>query len=88
LYWFVRLLILTDPTSPRSSIHINEEALAQSLAIVDHRGQVIGGAFNDTMPPIDVEPEFREDDPILAAVLAAYEPVIAQLGAQDAKALH
>jgi hypothetical protein len=80
-------LILTHPTSPRSSIQVNEEALAQSLAIVDHRDQVIGDAFNDTIPPIDVEPEFREDDPFLAAVLATYEPVIAQLGAQDAEAL-
>ncbi len=83
LYWFVRLSILTDPTSPRSSIQVNEEALAQSLAIVDHRGQIIGGAFNDTMPPIDVEPEFREDDPFMAAVLATTEPIIAQLGAQE-----
>ncbi len=87
LYWFIRLLVLTDPTSPRSSIRVNEETLTQSLAIVDHKGQVIGGAFNDAMPPIDVEPEFREDDPFLAAVLATTEPIIAQLGAQDAEAL-
>jgi hypothetical protein len=39
------------------------------------------------MPPLDVEPEFREDDPFLDAVLATYEPVIAQLGAQDVEAL-
>jgi hypothetical protein len=87
LYWFIRLLVLTDPTSPRSAVRVNEEALAQSLAIVDRRGQVIGGAFNDTMPPLDVEPEFREDDPFLDAVLATHEPVIAQLGAQDVEAL-
>jgi hypothetical protein len=87
LYWFIRLLVLTDPTSPRSAVRVNEEALAQSLAIVDGEGRVIGGAFNDTMPPLDVEPEFREDDSFLAAVLATYEPLIAQLGAQDAEAL-
>jgi hypothetical protein len=39
------------------------------------------------MPPLDVEPEFREDDPFLAAVLSTYEPVITSLGIQDAEAL-
>ena len=87
LYWFIRLLVLTDPTDPRSAIRINEEALAQSLAIVDQRGQVIGGAFNETMPPFDVMPEFREDDPFLAAVLEFLEPVLTLLGSQDAEAL-
>ena len=87
LYWFIRLLVLTDPTSPQNAIQLNEEALAQSLAIVDQWGQVIGGAFNETMPPLDVAPEFREDDPFMAAILAVVEPVLAQLGAQDAEAL-
>jgi len=87
LYWLIRLSVLTDPTSPQDAIEVNEEILVQSLAIVDRRGQVIGGAFNETMPPFDVMPEFREDDPFLAAPLVAYEPVYAQLGAQDAEAL-
>ena len=87
LYWIIRLSVLTDPTSPRSAIEVNEEILAQSLAIVDEKGQVIGGAFNETMPPFDVMPEFREDDPFLAAPFEAFEPVYAQLGAQDAEAL-
>src|SRR5215207_3470294 len=87
MYWIVRLLALTDPTSPRGAIEVNEEVLAQSLAIVDGEGRVIGGAFNDTMPPLDVEPEFREDDPFMAAVLEWAEPVVAQLGTQDAEAL-
>lgn len=50
-------------------------------------GQVIGGALSETMPPLNVMPEFREDDPFLAASFVAYEAVYAQLGAQDAKAL-
>jgi hypothetical protein len=87
LYWFVRLYLLTDPTSPQGAIRVNEEALAQSLAIVDQRGQVIGGAFNETMPPLDASPEFRQDDPFLAAVFASTEPISALLGAQDAEAL-
>ena len=87
MYWIIRLTALTDPTSPQGAIEVNEEILAQSLAIVDQKGQVIGGAFNETMPPFDVMPEFREDDPFLAAVLEFGEPVYAQLGAQDAEAL-
>jgi hypothetical protein len=87
LYWFFRLFVLTDPTSPQNAVQVNEEVLAQSLAIVDSRGQVIGGAFNDTMPPLDVAPELREDDPFMAPALAFVEPVLAQLDAQDAEAL-
>jgi hypothetical protein len=86
-YWLIRLSVLTDPTSPQGAIEVNEEILAQSLAIVDERGQIIGGAFNETMPPFDVMPEFREDDPFLAAPFVAYEAIYDQLGAQDAEAL-
>jgi hypothetical protein len=87
MYWIVRLLALTDPTSPIEAIEINEETLAQSVAILDAEGRVIGGAFSETMPPFDVEPPLREGDPFLDAVVQAWEPVYAQLGAQDAEAL-
>ena len=87
LYWFFRLFVLTDPTSPQNAVQVNEEVLAQSLAIVDNRGQVIGGAFNDTVLPLDVAPELREDDPFMAPALAFVEPILAQLDAQDAEAL-
>ena len=87
MYWFIRFFVLTDPTSPRSAIRVNEEVLAQSLAIVDSMGQVIGGAFNETMPPLAVSPEFREDDPFVAAVLAWAEPIVTSLGIQKAEVL-
>jgi len=87
MYWLVRLTALTDPTSPQDAIEVNEEVLAQSLAILDGQGRVIGGAFNETMPPIDVEPPLREGDPFLDAVVGVWEPVYAALGAQDAEAL-
>jgi len=54
---------------------------------LDREGRVIGGAFNETMPPFDVEPPFREDDPFLDTVVAVWEPVYGALGAQDAEAL-
>ncbi len=87
MYWLIRLTALTDPTSPRGAIEVNEEILVQSLAIVDGEGRVIGGAFNETMPPFDVEPPFREDDPFLDTVVGVWEPVYGALGAQDAEAL-
>ena len=87
LYWFIRLLVLTDPTSPRSAVRVNDDAVRQSLAIVDADGVIIGGAMNETMPPIGVEPAFREDDPFLAAVLGYTHPVLEMLGAQDAEAV-
>src|SRR5262249_1802659 len=48
LYWFIRLLVFTDATSPRSAVGLNTETLAQSLAILDDTGEVIGGALNET----------------------------------------
>jgi hypothetical protein len=87
LYWFIRLLVLTDPTSPHSAIRVNAEALTQSLAILDDTGDVIGGALNETMPPLGGPPDFRRGDPFLDAVLAFVEPVFALLGAQDAEAV-
>jgi hypothetical protein len=87
LYWFIRLLVLTDASSPRSAVRINGAALGQSLAMLNERGYVIGGALNETMPLLGGPPEFRRDDPFLDAVLAFVEPVFALLGAQDAEAL-
>ena len=87
MYWITRLAALTDPTSPKYAIEVNEEVLEQSLAILDGEGRVIGSAFNETMPPYDAEPPLREDDPFLETVFGVWEPVYAALGAQDAEAL-
>ena len=87
MYWFIRLYLLTDPTSPQGSIQINEEVLTQSLTILDERGRVIAGGFRETMPPLEASPEVRQDDPFLAAVFAVLEPVSALLSTQDAEAL-
>jgi hypothetical protein len=85
MYWFIRLLVLTDPTSPRTAIRVNEDALRQSLAIVDELGRVLGGALNETMPPVGETPAFRADDPFLPAVLAYVGPVLEMLATQDAE---
>ena len=87
MYWIARLFALTDPTSPKDAVEVNEETLEQSLAILDETGRVVGAAFNETMPPFDAEPPLREGDPFLDAVVEVWEPVYAQLGAQDAEAL-
>jgi hypothetical protein len=85
LYWFVRLCVLTDPTSPREAIAVSRDTLSQSLAIVDKHGRVIGGALNETMTHGEAPPKFRTGDPFLAAVLGFVEPVLSLLGTQDAE---
>jgi hypothetical protein len=87
LAWFIRLCVLTDPTSPRGAIGVSEDTLKHSLAVVDGEGRVIGGALNETMPPVEAAPAFREDDPFLAAALAYVHPVLELLAAQDAEAV-
>lgn len=84
LYWFVRLLVLTDPTSPREAIAPNVHALSQSLAIVDETGRVVGGALNEPMAAGE-PPAFRAGDPFLAAMLAWCAPILELLSAQDAE---
>lgn len=85
--WFIRQFILTDPTSPRSAIQLDEAALKQSLAILDGSGQVIGGAFNGPMPILDEPPPMRQGDPILHTVLEFLEPVLDLLWHQDAESV-
>jgi hypothetical protein len=87
LYWFIRLLVLTDPAQPKSVLRVRQETLAQSLAIVDQTGRVIGGAVNETMPPLEASPEFRQDDPFLTATLSFVSPVLTMLSTQDAEGL-
>lgn len=87
LPWFVRLCVATDPTFPQPA-PLNEDAVSQSMAIVDEvTGEVLGGAFNETMPPIDIEPPFREDDALLTAVLGEMIPILTLLSTQDAEGI-
>jgi hypothetical protein len=83
LYWFIRLLILTDPTSARSAVATNDAAIAQSLAILDDAGRVIGGALNDTLPPHGTALALRDGDPFLDAVMGFIGPVMELLATQD-----
>jgi hypothetical protein len=87
LYWFIRLFVLTDPASPKAAIRVNDDALAHSLAIVDDQGQVIGGAFNETLPALGGTPAHRHDDPFVAAVWSFAAPFYDLLIDQDTKAL-
>lgn len=91
LFWFVRGLILTDPTSPAAAIRVNHEALAQSLVIAgdpDATGRaVLGAALNETLQAHTEPPALRVGDPFLDAVVQTIHPVIELLTTQDADAL-
>jgi hypothetical protein len=86
LTWFVRLLAITDPTSPRADISVNEDVRSHSLAVVDEKGTVIG-AINETMPAPDRDPAIRRDDPFLDAVLSFAGPIFELVDRQDDKAV-
>ena len=87
MYWFVRLLLLTDPTAPRHAIPLRREVLEQSVAMVDASGRILGGAFNEPLPPPGAEAAMRSGDPFLDAVLSYVGPVMEMLLAQDREAL-
>lgn len=86
-YWFVRMFVLTDPTSPRSSIRLSEDSLHQSLAMVDADGWVVGAAFNETLPSLREPPVFRDRDPVLNEAYAFLAPMLDRLFEQDAEAV-
>jgi hypothetical protein len=87
LYWFIRLFILTDPASPPAGVRVREDVLRHSFAAVAASGAVIGGAFGETMPPIEAAPGMRTDDRFLAAVDSFLAPIMALLHAQETAAL-
>ncbi len=84
--WFIRLVALTDPTSPREAVMVNEDVRSYSLVTLDDGGRVIGGAINETMPSPDLEFAVRKDDPFLDAVLGYVGPILEMLSRQDAEA--
>jgi hypothetical protein len=85
--WLVRLLAITDPTSPRDDISINEDVRSHSLAVLDETGTVIGGAINETMPVPGGDFAMRLDDPFLDAVLNFAGPIFELVGRQDDEAV-
>lgn len=87
LYWFIRLLVLTDAASPRGAVRRNDAALRASLALLDDSGAVLGAALYEPMPAPHECAAPRADDPLLAAVWSYVGPVLEMLLWQDAEAL-
>lgn len=87
IYWFIRLFLLTDPTSPAGAIRLNDEVLELSIAILDQNGQVLAASLNEVMPPIDTPPPLRDNDPFITAVLSYLQPIFDLLGEQNATAI-
>ena len=81
VYWFIRLVILTHPFDPIDNIRVNSDSINLSVAIVDEKSTVIGGAFNSVVEPGEVP--FRNSDPFLDAVMVADKPIFDLIFAQE-----
>ena len=73
LYWFVRLVILTNPSDPSDQIELNNEVFKHSLAIVEN-GNVIGGSLNISLS--SEEEKWRTEDPFIDAVFLYQNPIV------------
>jgi hypothetical protein len=73
LYWFVRLVILTNPSDPSDRIELNKEVFKHSLAIVEN-GNVIGGSLNISLS--SKAEKWRTEDPFLDAVVQYQDPIL------------
>ncbi|MCB0339571.1 MAG: hypothetical protein KDD53_08205, partial [Bdellovibrionales bacterium] len=87
LTWFVRSFVLTDPSSSESPVPTNGDVLRFSLAIRDGRGDVVGGAFNETLLPCNEPKPLRSGDAIIEAVGVYMEPILSILAKQDEAAM-
>jgi hypothetical protein len=84
LYWFVRLMVLTNPSDPSGQIGLNREVFKHSLAIVEN-GNVIGGAFNLSLS--FEEEKWRTEAPFLDAVFIYQDPIVNFFHKHEHKAL-
>lgn len=84
VYWFIRLFILTKPSDPIGKIGTNDDLNKCSLAILNRKSQIIGGAFNITVPA--QEQALRKSDPFLDAVWLADKPIFDLIFAQEHEA--
>jgi hypothetical protein len=73
LFWFTRLVVLTNPSDPASHIKLNQEVLDYSLAFVE-QGQVIGAALNIALHA--EEENWRTGDSFLDAVFQYQHPIV------------
>ncbi|MTB51165.1 hypothetical protein [Lewinella sp. W8] len=73
LFWFTRLVVLTNPSDPISHIELNQEVIDHSLAFVE-QGEVIGAALNSALHA--EEDKWRIGDPFLDAVFQYQAPIV------------
>ncbi len=86
-YWFIRLMILTNPSSLMEDIQINEDLLKLSLAILNKDDQLIGGAYNKTFDYEVEEHQQRTNDPFLDIIQPFIEPPLSLIIEQEHKAV-
>lgn len=87
IYWFIRLFLLTDPTTPASNIQLNDDVLRQSIAVLNQGREIMAVSFNETLPMLDEQPPLRQDDPFISAVFMYLQTIFGLLSDQDAAAL-
>ena len=87
-YWFIRLMILTNPSSSIDNIEINEDLLDLSLAILNEQEQLAGGAYNITVAYETEEHQPRSNDPFIEAILPLADPPLALIIEQEHAAIN
>ncbi len=84
VFWFIRLFVLTDPTSPFDALCVNRSMLDLSLAIKDKEA-IIGGAFNVPVFPATNQP--LRQDLFIDAVMTYMHPFMNLIFEQEHEAI-
>jgi len=85
LYWFIRMMVLTNSTDSGNAIILNADMLRLSLIITDNNSNPIGGAFNVTLSPEEVD--FQKTYAFLDAVLIYMNPIMNKILSQEHEAV-
>lgn len=82
-FWFIRLMVLTDSSSPLNDIRSNDELFKLSLAIQDENGKIIGGAYNIPLASHLEEHPQRTNDPFINAIGPFIKPPLSLIIEQE-----
>lgn len=85
LFWFVRLMLITDPSHPFGAIGIDDDVFRHSLVFLNNHYQPIGASINRTLPNKKVS--WRKNDPFIEAMYLYQNPIIDFLHLQEGIAI-
>lgn len=85
LFWFIRLMLVTDPSHSFGAIGIDDNVFRHTLVFLNDHSKPIGASINSTLPNKKVS--LRKSDPFIEATFLYQNPIIDFLHLQEGIAI-